>query len=85
MRQTNKKFISEKAAAMAAGVTINMLYNIGIYGSIYSDKFMRSFTAYFKHKQGQKLPHLPRIDCTKIRRWKDMTEETQVVAFDFEY
>ena len=44
MRQTNKKFISEKAAAMAAGATINILYNIGIYGSIYNDKVMRVFT-----------------------------------------
>ena len=68
MKQTNKKFISEKAAAMAAGVTINMLYNIGIYGNIYGDKEIRSFTIYFKFKEGRKLPHLPRIDCTKIRR-----------------
>ena len=85
MRQTNKKFISEKAAAMAAGVTINMLYNIGIYGNIYGDKIMRGFTIYFKYKQGQKLPHLPRIDCTKIRRWKDEIEDALGVSFDFEY
>lgn len=85
MRQTNKKFISEKAAAMAAGVTINMLYNIGIYGSIYCDKRMRVFTIFFKYKQGNKLPHLPRIDCTKVRRWKEEIEGALGVSFDFEY
>lgn len=85
MRQTNKKFISEKAAAMAAGATINILYNIGIYGSIYNDKVMRVFTIFFKYKEGKNLPHLPQIDCTEIRRWKDLTEDTLGVSFDFEY
>lgn len=85
MKQTDKKFISEKAAAMAAGATINMLYNIGIYASIYGDKLMRSFTVFFKYKQGQKLPHLPRIDCTEIRRGKDVTEDALIISFDFDY
>ena len=85
MKQTNKTFFNEKAAAMAAGATINMLYNIGIYASIYGDKLMRSFTVFFKYKQGQKLPHLPRIECTKIRRGKDVTEDLLIVSFDFDY